>query len=328
MRHELSAGAFVYKIERGRALFLVMLHDDRKSWDLPKGHVEKGESMEQAARREIKEEAGIAAEFLPSFREQINYIFSERGGRIYKTVLYFISKVGTDTRIRVSEEHDAYKWLTYDDALKTTTYRTMKQLLPKVDDYISRYERMEALNKEYAALPKRHPRGWDLSKTLVPGEGLLNATLMFIGQAPGRNEDRLRRPFIGRAGQLLDKALEHARINRKKTYVTSVCQFFPPENRLPTDEEISLCKPFLLRQIDIIKPKYIVLLGNVASKCMLGNGEVGKSHGKFIKKGSIVYMPTFHPAAALRFKRIDALLIGDIKSLSQRIKQEKLPENK
>ena len=93
MRHELSAGAFVYKIERGKVLFLILVHDNRKSWDLPKGHVEKGESVEGAATREISEEAGITASFLPFFKEQINYMFSERGEKIYKTVIYFISKV-------------------------------------------------------------------------------------------------------------------------------------------------------------------------------------------------------------------------------------------
>jgi DNA polymerase len=143
---------------------------------------------------------------------------------------------------------------------------------------------------------------------------------MLIGQAPGANEDKELRPFIGRSGKLLDSVLRRARINRKNTYITSVVQFFPPKNRIPTPEEIRICKPFLLRQIEIVRPRYVVLLGNVSSNAVLGRGEIEKNHGKLSSNGGIEYMATFHPAAALRFKDNYPLMVEDFKRFSQAMK--------
>jgi len=90
--------------------------------------------------------------------------------------------------------------------------------------------------------------------------------------------------FVGRSGKLLDEILKKSRIKRSEIYITSVVQFFPPANRVPTAKEIELCKPFLEKQINIIKPKFIILLGSVASKATLGVENIDENHGKIVKK--------------------------------------------
>ena len=185
----------------------------------------------------------------------------------------------------------------------------MKVLLSAVNDYIQRYEAMEQLNKEYRKLSDL--KGWNLSKRFVPGEGPLNAKIMLIGQAPGNEEDKQQRPFVGRSGKLLDEILKKNKIKRSELYITSTVQFFPPANRAPTAKEIELCKPFLEKQIEIIKPKFIILLGSVASKATLGIENIDENHGKAVKKEGITYFITYHPAAALRFQEIKKRMYED-----------------
>lgn len=149
-------------------------------------------------------------------------------------------------------------------------------------------------------------------KNTVSGEGDTNAKLFFVGESPGREEDLTGRPFIGRAGRLLTELLVSIKLKRENVFITSVLKCRPPNNRKPTAKEIEYCLPYLKKQIEIIKPKIIVLLGNTALQSLLGKEyTVTKYHGKFIGN----YFVTFHPAAGIRFKKYKNLLFNDFKKL-------------
>ena len=195
-------------------------------------------------------------------------------------------------------------------------YKDIVQLMPRVIEYIRRKKAMKEINDEYSRLPKL-VKGWNLSTRFVPGEGRLDAKLMLIGQAPGANENLQLRPFIGRSGKLLDSALDKSHISRRDVYITSVVQFFPPKNRMPTPKEVELCKSFLFRQIELIRPRCAVLLGNLASESVLSIGKVKKNHGKEILRDGIRYFITLHPAAALRFKKNKISMISDFGKLGK-----------
>jgi len=314
MRFEFSAGAIIYKIEGDNVKFLFLI-SPKGDLDIPKGHIEKGEDSYSAAKREIKEESGLDVNFIPYFKYVNKYFFYENKEKILKTVTIFIAKVGENSKVKISWEHKGYKWLTFEEAIKEVNYKDMKVLLSAVNDYIQRYEAMEQLNKEYRKLSDL--KGWNLSKRFVPGEGPLNAKIMLIGQAPGNEEDKQQRPFVGRSGKLLDEILKKSKIKRSEIYITSAVQFFPPANRVPTAKEIELCKPFLEKQIGIIKPKFIILLGSVASKTTLGVENVDENHGKTVKKEGITYFITYHPAAALRFPEIKKRMYEDFEKFKK-----------
>jgi DNA polymerase len=136
---------------------------------------------------------------------------------------------------------------------------------------------------------------------IVNSEGNRKARLMFIGEAPGADEDMQARPFVGRAGQLLNKIIEAIGLKREDVMIGNVNRCRPPQNRTPTPAEAATCKPFLLREIAIIKPDVIVVLGNTAMKNLLDTKEgITKLRGKFQDYQGIKVMPTFHPAYLLR----------------------------
>ncbi len=136
---------------------------------------------------------------------------------------------------------------------------------------------------------------------VVFGAGNPNATLMFVGEAPGRDEDLSGIPFVGRAGQLLDKILAAADIARDNVYIGNIIKCRPPNNRTPLTSEIDACMPYLERQIRYIRPSVICPLGLPATQTLLGlRGSMGSLRGKIYKAGDIVVVPTYHPAAALR----------------------------
>jgi uracil-DNA glycosylase len=166
---------------------------------------------------------------------------------------------------------------------------------------MEREKYISSLNKEYSMLPEKN-RKWSLSRSFVPGEGPLDAKVMIIGQAPGRNEDVQKRPFIGTSGKFLDRLIKLAGLERESTYICSVVQFFPPDNRIPTDEEVDLCKGFLFRQIEMIDPKFVILLGALSSKTVMDVDKVSINHGKAIKKNGRTYFISMHPAAAVRIR--------------------------
>ena len=136
---------------------------------------------------------------------------------------------------------------------------------------------------------------------IVNSEGNPKARLMFIGEAPGADEDASGRPFVGRAGQLLNKIIEAIGLKRDDIMIGNVNRCRPPQNRTPTPAEASTCKPFLLREIDVIRPDVIVVLGNTAMKNLLGTKEgITRLRGQFQDYRGIKVMPTFHPAYLLR----------------------------
>lgn len=301
MLFEFSAGVIAYNYNNGKRRFLFLRRKD--FLDVPKGHIEKGESAEDAALRETREEADLSVTLDRFFRHEITYWHVRGKEKMKKRVTFFLARVPDDAEVKISREHESYVWLTLKEALEKMSFKNQKEVAIDADAYVDKLEEMEKLNKEYAGLPRRH-KGWGLSSTFVPGQGNLNAGVMFIGQAPGRTEEEMREPFVGAAGQLLDKLIQRAGLKREKTYITSVVQFFPPDNRLPTDEEAAHCMPFLKRQIGIVRPKLIVALGNFASQNLVGTAEVVFNHGKIVKSeeyGCDVFI-TLHPAAAVRIK--------------------------
>ncbi len=161
-----------------------------------------------------------------------------------------------------------------------------------------------------------------LESNLVFGEGNLDAEVLFIGEAPGVNEDRLGRPFVGRGGQLLDDCIKSIGWRREDVYITNIVKRRPPENRDPTPEEIAAYRPYLTRQIEIIDPRAIVPLGRFAMNYFLPDGKITRDQGKsFLVDGRMI-IPILHPAAALRstdmmnqfrksFTRIPRILAGE-----------------
>ena len=136
---------------------------------------------------------------------------------------------------------------------------------------------------------------------VVHTEGNRKARLMFVGEAPGADEDAQSRPFIGRAGQLLTKIIEAIGLKREQVLIGNVNRCRPPGNRAPTTEEASTCKPYLLREIAIVQPEVIVVLGNTAMKNLLDTREgITRLRGRFQDYQGIKVMPTFHPAYLLR----------------------------
>ena len=136
---------------------------------------------------------------------------------------------------------------------------------------------------------------------IVLGEGNINAKIMFIGEGPGADEDKQGLPFVGKAGQLMNKAFQALGINREEIYIANIVKCRPPSNRVPEEDEAQACLNYLRNQVVLIKPEIIVLLGSTALKNILGK-EYGITavRGKWMEKNGIKYMPTWHPAALLR----------------------------
>jgi uracil-DNA glycosylase family 4 len=136
---------------------------------------------------------------------------------------------------------------------------------------------------------------------VVFGEGPPDARLMLIGEGPGQDEDIQGRPFVGKAGQLLDKILEAAGIQRSQVYIGNVVKCRPPGNRLPNPDEVKECRKYLERQIKLIRPSIIVCLGSMASQTVIDpNAKITRIRGRWLIRQGIKIMPTYHPAALLR----------------------------
>lgn len=179
---------------------------------------------------------------------------------------------------------------------------------------------LEKLNKEIRNCKKCSL--WKTRKNAVPGEGPVNAKIMFLGQAPGFQESLTGRPFCGPAGKLLDKLLKIAKIKREKIFVTSPLKCFPtpPPNRKPKKEEIETCLPYLKKQIEIINPQRFILLGEVAFSVFFPNKKLGDYRGKLVKKEDREYFVTYHPAAGIRFQKFRKILEKDSKKIGETIK--------
>ena len=166
----------------------------------------------------------------------------------------------------------------------------------------------------------------DLCKTRnnsVPGKGNFYSEVIFVGEAPGRNEDKKGEPFVGAAGKRLSVALENAGIKRDEVYITNVVKCRPPNNRIPNTTERELCKEYLKREIAIVKPKIICILGNTAFKSILGGSEITKHRGKIVKKENQLYFLTVHPAATIYNQELISVLKKDILKLFEIVKELK-----
>jgi uracil-DNA glycosylase family 4 len=160
----------------------------------------------------------------------------------------------------------------------------------------------------------------------VPGEGDPCARVMFVGEAPGYNEDLQGRPFVGAAGNLLNEMLKLAGLNREEVFITNVVKCRPPNNRDPAEEEVEACKPYLLRQLKVIQPEIVVCLGRHSARVLfelagLRFESIMRARGEprrlTVSGLEILCLPTLHPAAALYNPRLRNLLEADFRALSR-----------
>jgi len=157
----------------------------------------------------------------------------------------------------------------------------------------------------------------------VVGEGSLESKVIFIGEAPGKNEDEQGRPFIGRAGKLLTSLIEDLGLKREEVWIGNIIKHRPPKNRDPKPEEIIACRDFLTRQIDVINPSIIVTLGRFSFNYFVPDGKISSERGKLIEIGNYQIFPVYHPAAALRNKNFLNTLKSDFSKLSEIIRELK-----
>ena len=149
----------------------------------------------------------------------------------------------------------------------------------------------------------RKCRLWQGAKNGVPGEGPFNAKVMLVGQNPGAEEDKTGRPFVGRAGKFLNKVLAKNGINREELFVTNLVKHVTPKNRKPLPDEIAACAPYLVAQVNAIKPKIVVLMGTVAWQAPRVEG--------------VEYVETYHPSAAMRFTKMRKKFEEDFRVLKE-----------
>ncbi|MCR4427487.1 MAG: uracil-DNA glycosylase [Firmicutes bacterium] len=155
----------------------------------------------------------------------------------------------------------------------------------------------------------------------VPGEGNPDADLMFIGEGPGVEEDLQGRPFVGAAGRLLDKIIAAMGMSRDQVFIGNIVKCRPPYNRVPESAEIEACLPFLARQIRLIRPRIIVLLGATALRALVDPGaSITRARGQWIRVANTMIMPTFHPAALLRDPAKKRPLWEDMQQVLEQLK--------
>jgi len=196
----------------------------------------------------------------------------------------------------------------------------------------SRDKKIEEIKKEILNLKKSPLFEYRIKNNYSPvvGEGNLKAKVMFVGEAPGREEAEQGRPFVGSAGKILDGILNSINLSRNEVYISNLVNDRPPENRTPTQEEIEIYSPFLIRQIQIIEPKIIVSLGRPSTKFIMARygleykfDNMGKIHGEVFSAkssyGKIFIISMYHPAAALYQPDIKNVLKNDMQLLKKMI---------
>jgi DNA polymerase len=172
---------------------------------------------------------------------------------------------------------------------------------------------MSALTELYQQIALCHK--CDIAKLrtkVVPGEGAENADIIFIGEAPGWHEDQQGRPFVGQAGQFLDRLLASINLNRQQVYIANVIKCRPPDNRDPLPTEIQNCRQWLDSQIAIIKPKMIVTLGRYSMAMYFPGKSISKIHGTAVKSDNVIYYAMYHPAAALHQQSLRQAIEADM----------------
>ena len=174
---------------------------------------------------------------------------------------------------------------------------------------------LEALHAEIRA---HHGCGFEPCETathMVPGEGAPDADVLLLGEAPGASEDELGRPFVGRAGKLLDELLAEIALDRAAVYITNVLKARPPCNRDPRPDEVAHSMPWLERQLELIRPRLVVPLGRHALAHFVPGGKISLLHGQVVAAGERTLYPMYHPAAALRSRRLRDTLLTDARGL-------------
>lgn len=151
----------------------------------------------------------------------------------------------------------------------------------------------------------------------VPGEGSPSAAVLFIGEGPGFNEDQQGRPFVGRAGKLLDDMLSTVPVKREDVYITNVVKCRPPDNREPQPDEVEACWPYLEAQIALLKPRVIATLGRHSLGRLFPDSKISRDHGRILRWREHTVLPLYHPAAALRSGAVMQALATDFKKLPQ-----------
>jgi DNA polymerase len=191
----------------------------------------------------------------------------------------------------------------------------------------TKLEKLEKLKKKIQFI-----KNCELKKNatnIVFGDGNINSKIMIVGEGPGAQEDAEGKPFVGRAGKLLDKMMEAIQLNRAKVYISNVVNYRPPANRRPTEAEISRYLPYLKKHIEIIQPKILILLGSTALNALIGNEVViSKARGKWMQKemGSIKpwIIASFHPAFLMRQPEQKKMSWIDLKMVRDKIKSLKI----
>ena len=174
----------------------------------------------------------------------------------------------------------------------------------------------EILKKiEQAVITCKKCRLYRTATKAVPGEGSPNAKIVFVGEAPGFNEDKQGKPFVGRAGQLLDELLREIGLKRTDVWIGNVIKHRPPDNRDPMVDELRACRPYLSDQLKAIKPKLIVPLGRFAMAEYLSDAKISEVHGKAYRVSEYVVLPLYHPAAALRSEAVLRELKADFRKI-------------
>jgi uracil-DNA glycosylase family 4 len=161
-------------------------------------------------------------------------------------------------------------------------------------------------------------------QTIVFGEGNERATLMFIGEGPGSDEDVQGRPFVGKAGQLLTKIIESINLPREEVYIANIIKCRPPQNRNPEPDEIQSCNPFLMKQIRVIRPRIICALGTFSAQTLLKTDtKISALRGKFFDLEGIKVIPTYHPAFLLRNPERKREVWEDMKKIAEGLNNDK-----
>jgi uracil-DNA glycosylase len=153
----------------------------------------------------------------------------------------------------------------------------------------------------------------------VPGEGSPTASILFIGEGPGATEDKQGRPFVGRAGKLLDELLAAVTLKREDVFITNVVKCRPPENRDPQPDEVEACRPYLEAQIELINPRVIVTLGRHSLLRFFPEGRISKDHGRMFRWNDRILYPLYHPAAGLRSSTVMQAIREDVKRLPEAV---------
>ena len=149
----------------------------------------------------------------------------------------------------------------------------------------------------------------------VPGEGPPNAEILFVGEAPGFNEDQQGRPFVGAAGRYLEQLIASIGLTREQVFITNVVKCRPPDNRDPFPGEIDACRAYLERQIELIRPKIIVSLGRYSLAWFFPKDTIGKVHGQAKVRDGVYFMPMYHPAAALHAGNMRKVIEEDFRKI-------------